>query len=371
MEIDFYDLRRLHGPLAEELQGASGRVISSGRYILDAELSQFEQAFAAYLGSDHCVGVGNGLDALYLALAALGIGPGDRVLVPANAFVAVALAVSRTGAVPVAADACPRSRNLDPGALPTRPDPAIRAVVAVHQYGAIADMAAITDWARRHGLFVVEDAAQAHGAREATRQAGTLGDVGCFSFYPTKNLGALGDGGAVVSRDGNLAERVRRLRNYGAQDRDAPKELGANSRLDEIQAALLRIKLPYLESWNRRRCEIAARYLGGLEGLPLLRLPEARLDGSSAWHLFVICHPRRDALRAALARRGVATAIHYPRAIHQMTPFSGIEVAGGRLPVAESLAATCLSLPMAPYLSDDEVEHVIAATREAAAEIPA
>ena len=369
MKVDFYSVERLHEPLLAALSAAATRVIGSGQYILGTELAEFEQDFSAYCGTGHCIGVGNGLDALYLSLLALDIGAGDKVLVPANVFIAVALAVTRTGATPVLVDVCSHSRNLDLARLEYAMESGVRAILVVHQYGEIADMAAINAFAQTHKLFVVEDASQAHGALLGGRAAGSLGDVGCFSFYPAKNLGALGDGGAVVTSDESLAQRIRRLRNYGMQRKNESVEFGVNSRLDDIQAAFLRVKLPYLDAWNRRRLEIAREYFRELADVPQLGLPAPVFDGSAAWHLFVACHPRRDELRERLASRGVETAIHYPHAIHQTPMFRASVTADARLDIAESLAASCLSLPLAPYLTDAEIEHVICETRAAVYEL--
>jgi len=366
MKVDFYNIERLHEPLVGELNAAASRVIESGQYLLGSELAQFEQSFAAYCGTDHCVGVGNGLDALHLSLLALDIGRGDKVLIPANVFIAVALAVGRTGATPVLVDACAHSRNIDPDHLESALVPGVKAILVVHQYGEMAEMDEINAFARKHELFVVEDASQAHGARVNGRVAGSLGNVGCFSFYPSKNLGALGDGGAVVTSDGSLAQRIRILRNYGMQSKNEPVEAGLNSRLDDLQAACLQVKLPYLDEWNRHRREIAGHYLNQLVETPGLSLPAPHLDGSAAWHLFVVCHPRRDALREQLAFHGIETAIHYPYALHR-TPIScSAETGRSGLVISETLASTCLSLPLAPYLHPAEVEHIASEVRAAA-----
>ncbi|MEM1110319.1 MAG: DegT/DnrJ/EryC1/StrS family aminotransferase [Pseudomonadota bacterium] len=365
MDVPFYSLQRMHASLQGELQNAINGVLASGHFLLGEPLAEFEQAFATFCGTRHCLGVGNGLDSLTLAMLSLDIGPGDTVAVPANVFIAVAIAVARVGATPLLVDVCPDTRNLDVDSLRLALRKDTRAIVVVHQYGTLAEMDAILDLAHAKGLYVVEDASQAHGAMANSRRAGSFGDIACLSFYPSKNLGALGDGGAVLTCNDQLAERVRRLRNYGMNDDRQPLEAGINSRLDDIQAACLRIKLSHLDTWNQRRRQIAATYQSELADLPGLTLPTNHDEAASVWHLFVVCCNKRDALRRTLDERGIGTAVHYPYALHQTAACVGAEISPGGLSVSEALAETCLSLPIAPYLSTDEALQVSRCVREA------
>jgi len=359
--ILFLDLAALHAPLASEMEVAYKRVMSAGHFILGQELEAFENEFAAYCGTRHCIGTGNGLDALTLALIAAGIGPGDEVIVPAQTFIATWLAVSHAGATPVPVDIAPASHNIDPELLEAAITPRTRAIIPVHLFGRPADMAAINATARRHGLFVLEDAAQAHGAGFQGKRAGNLGDAAAFSFYPGKNLGALGDGGAVTTDDDALAERLRGLRNYGSPRKYHHPEIGFNSRLDELQAAFLRVKLPRLEAWNARRQGIAGQYDAVLRGLPLGLPLAADSDSQPVWHQYVITTPQRDLLQAQLAEQGMATMVHYPLPPHRQPAYR--ELAGRSFPVADALAAQCLSLPICPTLPDADVERIGAAIR--------
>jgi dTDP-4-amino-4,6-dideoxygalactose transaminase len=360
VNVPFLDLKALHDPLAAELDAAFARVRARGWFVLGEELSRFEAAFAREVGATEAVGVASGLDALVLALRALDVGPGDEVLVPSHTFIATWLAVSATGATPVPVEPDPHTFQLDPGRLEAARTPRTKVVLPVHLYGHPAPMREIDAFADRHGLAVVEDAAQAHGAALDGRRCGGLGRLAAFSFYPGKNLGALGDGGAVTTSDAALAERLRALRNYGSRTKYVHDEPGFNSRLDELQAALLSVKLPHLEGWNTRRRALARRYLDGLAGLPNLTLPAATPGALPVWHLFVVRHPRRDALRAHLASQGIETLVHYPIAPHASGAYRAL---GHRLPIAEQLAAEVLSLPMGPHVTDDQADHVVAAVR--------
>lgn len=359
--IPFLDLAELHRPLAREMDAAYRRVASSNHFILGPELEGFENEFAAYCGSRHCIGTGNGLDALTLALIGAGIGHGDEVIVPAQTFIATWMAVTHAGATPVPVDIASDSYNIAPGQIEASITPRTRAIIPVHLFGRPADMAAINTVAQRHGLFVLEDAAQAHGAGYQGKRAGNLGDAAAFSFYPGKNLGALGDGGAVTTNDDALAERLRRLRNYGSERKYHHQEVGFNSRLDELQAALLRVKLPHLDTWNTRRDAIATHYDLALHGLPL-GLP---LPGDSAcqpvWHQYVVTTPAREQLQTRLNELGVTTMVHYPLPPHHQPAYR--KLAEHRFPAAEWLAASCLSLPICPTLPPDTVEHIVAAIR--------
>ncbi len=333
-------------------------MLPGGRYLLGPELAAFEQEFAGFVGTRHCVAVGSGLDALGLVVEACGLSAGDQVIVPGNTFVATWLAAHRAGATPVPVDPDPETFNLDPGGIEAAVTPRTRMIVPVHLYGRPAAMDDIRAIAARHGLFVLEDAAQAHGARFRDRRAGALGDAAAWSFYPSKNLGALGDGGAVTTHDDDLAERLRMLRSYGAAEKYRHELSGVNSRLDELQAAVLRVKLEHLDAWNERRCSVAARYLDGLAGTGLV-LPAAPTDAEHVWHLFVVRAPRRDELRASLADAGIETGVHYPLAAHRQPVFAGLGIDPGSLPVSERLQHEVLSLPIGPHLTDEQVDHVV------------
>jgi dTDP-4-amino-4,6-dideoxygalactose transaminase len=364
MAIPFLDLVALHAPLATEMEAAWKRVVRSSHFILGPELEAFEAEFAAYCGCSHCVGTGNGLDALTLTLIAAGVGEGDEVIVPAQTFIATWLAVSHAGATPVPVDIDAASYNIDPTLIDAAITPRTRAIIPVHLYGRPADMSAINAIARRHGLFVLEDAAQAHGALHHGRRVGGLADAAAFSFYPGKNLGALGDGGAITTNDAALAERLRRLRNYGSARKYHHEEIGFNSRLDELQAALLRVKLPHLEGWNARRAAIAAQYGHSLAASGLdLPLP-ADAENESVWHQYVVVTKNRDRLQATLQARDIATMVHYPVPPHLQSAYA--ETHGTRtLGVAEHQATNCLSLPICPTLSAAAVASVCAAIDQA------
>jgi dTDP-3-amino-3,4,6-trideoxy-alpha-D-glucose transaminase len=342
-----------------ELDAAFARVLESGRWVLGEEVSAFEREFADYCGTRHAVGVASGLDALQLTLRALGIGPGDQVLVPGYTAVATWMAVTLTGAEPVGVDVDLQTFTLDPALLEAARTPRTRAVVPVHLCGRPADLTAIAAWSAEHGIALVEDACQAHGARFEGRRVGGFGAAAAFSFYPTKNLGAIGDGGAVTTDDDALADKLRLLRMYGWRERGDSEIKGDNSRLDELQAAFLRARLQRLERDNARRREIAACYLAGLERVPGLVLPTPA-EGH-VWHLFVVRHPRRSELRAALAERAIGTLIHYEVPPHRTRAFAA---SAPSLPVTERLAPEILSLPLHPQLDDDAVAAVIDAVRE-------
>jgi dTDP-4-amino-4,6-dideoxygalactose transaminase len=357
------DLAREYAELRAEIDAAMERVLRRGWFVLGAEGEAFEAEWAAYCGTAHAVGVGNGTDAIQLVLRAAGIGPGDEVIVPALTAAFTALAVSMAGATPVFADVDARRHTLDPAALEAAITPRTAAVIAVHLYGCPADMAAILPIARRHGLLVIEDAAQAHGARVGGVRAGGLGDVAAFSFYPSKNLGAYGDGGAVVTGNEALAHRARALRHGGQQRTYEHVALGTNSRLDEIQAAILRAKLPHLDAWNERRRALAACYDAGLAGQRDLALPAAPGGVEHVYHLYVVRSPRRDSLRAFLAEHGIAAAIHYPCPVHLQPAYEALGYRVGACPNAEAAAREVLSLPLFPQLSDGEAARVVDAVR--------
>ncbi len=361
MKIPFLDLQAAYLELQEELDAACRRVLSSGWYILGQEVEAFEGEFAAYCGARHCIGVSNGLDALELILRGYGIGAGDEVIVPANTFIATWLAVSRAGAVPVPVEPDERTHTIQAEQVAAAISPRTRAVMPVHLYGQPAEMQPICELARTHGLKVIEDAAQAHGARYRGKRCGSLGDAAGFSFYPGKNLGALGDAGAVVTDDADLAERVRRLRSYGSAVKYRHETVGFNARLDALQAAMLRVKLSRLEDWNQRRRQLAIRYREALPPSSSLVLPHAGEGVEHVWHLFVIRHPRRDDLQRHLSAAGVETLIHYPIPPHCSGAYADRGFKSGDFPVTERVSSTALSLPMGPHLTFAMQERVVEA----------
>ncbi len=362
--IPFGDLKRQHEALRPELEEAISRVVTSGWFILGPETRAFEEEFAVYCGAQYCVGVGNGTEAIYLALTALGVGPGDEVICVANAAVYEVLTILQTGATPVCVDVNPQTHNLDPATLAAAITPRTKAIVPVHLYGLPADLPAIMAIAAQHGIPIIEDCAQAHGARIGDQAVGGIGLMSCFSFYPTKNLGALGDGGAVVTSDPHLAEKLRRLRQYGWERKYYSTENnGINSRLDEIQSAVLRVKLRHLPAWNKRRQQIAGMYEDLLTGTSL-SLPYVPQGSEHVYHLYVVSHPERNALQARLREQGVGSEVHYPLPAHLQPIYKHI-AAPGSLPVTERLAAQVLSLPNFPELTDEEVQIVAHTVREA------
>lgn len=346
--IPFLELKPAYLELKAELDTAYQRVMDSGWYLLGAETEAFEAEFAAYVGSRHCVTVGTGLDAIRIALEAHGIGPGDEVLVPAHTFIATWLAVLQCGATAVGVDVRGDTANLDTTLLEAALTPRTKAIVPVHLYGQAADIDPIRAFAAEHRLIVIEDAAQAHGARYRGRNCGTLGHAAAFSFYPGKNLGAFSDGGAITTDDDSIARKARMLRNYGSEKRYHHDLPGTNSRLDELQAAFLRVKLRHLDAWNARRADLAAAYLALLTpDAPELVLPHVPAWADPVWHLFVIRHPARDRLQEHLSAAGVQTIIHYPVAPHLTPVFGGHP---GSFPVAEQICAQALSLPLGPQM---------------------
>jgi dTDP-4-amino-4,6-dideoxygalactose transaminase len=351
--IHFLDVAAGYRELRDELDAAYRRVIDTGQFVLGRETAAFEAEFAKYCSVAHCVSVGNGLDALSLALRAYDVGPGDEVIVPAFTFIATWLAVTHVGATPVPVETDTVTYTLDADRLAVAITPRTKAIMPVHLYGQPADMAAIRALAEEHGLWVIEDAAQAHGAAYHWRRAGGLGDCGCFSFYPAKNLGCFGDGGAVTTNDAAFADRLRLLRNYGAERKYEHEIPGVNSRLDEMQAAFLRVKLRYLDEWNARRRRLASVYRNALAECQDLTLPAVRAGTEHAWHLFVVRHPRRDDLVRHLAANGVGAQVHYPVPPHRSGAYATWFDAG--LPIAERLSAEVLSLPMGPQLTVAEV----------------
>ena len=359
MIVNFLDLKAAYLELQPEIDAAIKRVLDSGWYILGAEVEAFEQDYAAYCEAKHCVGVANGLDALHLALLALGVGAGDEVIVPSNTYIATWLAVSQCSATPVPVEPDAGTYNIDPARLEAAITPRTKAILPVHLYGQPADMDPILAIARKRGLKVLEDGAQAHGARYKGKHVGAHGDVVAWSFYPGKNLGALGDGGAVTTNDSELADRIRVLRNYGSRVKYVNEVQGYNSRLDPIQAAVLRVKLKYLDAWNARRAALAQRYLIGLADNGLI-LPHVPQWAEPAWHLLVVRHPQRDALKQRLTEAGIGSLIHYPIPPHMQQAHAGLGFTDNAFPVASQMADEVLSLPIGPHLGSDKVQYVIA-----------
>jgi dTDP-4-amino-4,6-dideoxygalactose transaminase len=357
MNIPLVDLAADYLLAKEEIDEAVSRVLAGGWYILGREVAAFEEEFAAYCGVAHAVGVASGTDAVLLALRALDIGPGDEVITVAHTAVATVAAVALAGARPVLVDVDPADGTMDPAKVEALVTPRTRAILPVHLYGQPAALAPLLDIAGRHSLFLVEDCAQAHGARYRGRPVGGWGHIASFSFYPTKNLGALGDGGAVVTDDPTLAERLRLLRQYGWRERYVSEIAGYNSRLDELQAAVLRVKLRYLDNWNERRRGLAARYDELLARAPLVR-PVVRPESEPVYHLYVVQCAERERLRRYLAAEGIGSAVHYPVPVHRQPAYYHLGYGAGALPVSERLANQVLSLPLYPALSAAAVERV-------------
>jgi dTDP-4-amino-4,6-dideoxygalactose transaminase len=363
MKIPFLDLRAAYLEVKSEIDASIARVLDSGWYILSTEVEAFEEEWAAYCEASYAVGVGNGLDALTLALRALEIGAGDEVIVPSNTYIATWLAVSAVGATPVPVEPDPATYNIDPSRIGAAITPATRALLPVHLYGLPADLDPILSLARQHNLAVVEDAAQAHGARYKGKRIGAHGDVVCWSFYPGKNLGALGDGGAVTTNDAAIADRIRVLRNYGSRVKYKNEVRGWNSRLDPVQAAVLRVKLNVLDDWNARRKRLARMYLEGLD-TDSLTLPFLPDYADSAWHLFVVRNAERENLQRHLSEAGIGTMIHYPIPPHRQEAYAELGTKPGAFPIAEAMANKVLSLPIGPHLTTEFQSEVISALNE-------
>ena len=361
--IPLVDLAAQYRDLRDEILPVVESVMRSGDFILGAEVALFEEEFARYCGVAHAVGVANGTEALHLAVRALGLGPGDEVITAANTFIATALAVSYTGATPVFVDVRPEDFNLDPSWLESAITAHTKAIIPVHLYGQPADMEAILAVARQHHLYVIEDACQAHGAALGANKAGSWGDAGCFSFYPGKNLGAYGDGGAVVTNNADLAEKIRLLRNIGQQKKYLHTQVGYNSRLDTLQAAVLRVKLRHLDDWNARRRAAALQYHERLAGLEVI-LPAEKPGAKHVRHLYVIQHQRRDPLQEFLKAQGIACGIHYPVPLPQQQPYRGIRTVPQNVPVTSALAQNIISLPLYPEISEEQIDRVVRALKQ-------
>ncbi|MET4075367.1 DegT/DnrJ/EryC1/StrS family aminotransferase [Hymenobacter sp. UYCo722] len=363
MKVPFLSFEPQHAPLREAMMAAFARVYDSHWYVLGQEVEQFEQEYAAFNQVAHVVGVANGLDALVLALRALRIGPGDEVIVPSNTYIATWLAVTQVGATPVPIEPDPATSNLDPTRIEAAITTRTRAIVPVHLYGQACRMTEIMAIASQNGLYVLEDNAQAQGATFAGQLTGSFGQVSGTSFYPGKNLGAFGDAGAITTNDARLAHAVRVLRNYGSQQKYYNEVVGYNSRLDELQAALLRVKLPQLPEWTRQRRQVAAWYDQHLAGIADLRLPIVADGATHVYHLYVVHTPQRAALQQHLTAQGIGTLIHYPVPPHRQQAYQSLNLPAGAYPIAEKLAATCLSLPMWPGMDETHVAAVADAIR--------
>ncbi|MFC6224895.1 DegT/DnrJ/EryC1/StrS family aminotransferase [Hymenobacter artigasi] len=358
MNIPFLSFEPQHAPLRDAMTAAFSRVYDSYWYVLGEEVKQFEREYAAFNQVAHTVGVANGLDALVLALRVLGVGPGDEVIVPSNTYIATWLAVTQVGATPVPVEPDPATSNLDPARIAAALTPRTRAIMPVHLYGQACRMTEIMALATQHNLYVVEDNAQSQGAAFAGGLTGSFGHLNGTSFYPGKNLGALGDAGAVTTNDAALAHKVQVLRNYGSQQKYYNEVVGYNSRLDELQGALLRVKLPHLPEWTRQRQQVAAWYDQHLAGIPNLHLPAVAEGATHVYHLYVVHTPQRAALQQHLTAQGIGSLIHYPVPPHLQQAYQALGFAPGSFPIAEELANTCLSLPMWPGMTEAHVAAV-------------
>ena len=363
--IPFLDLKAPYRELKQELDEAIARVVGSGWFIGGVEVDQFEAEYASYCGAKYAIGVANGLDALNLALRAMDVGPGDQVIVPSNTYIATWLAVSQCGATPVPVEPGARTYNIDPALIEAAITPRTKVILPVHLYGQPADMDPILAIARKHGLRVLEDGAQAHGASYKGQRLGAHGDAVTWSFYPGKNLGAMGDGGAVTTNDPQIADRIRVLRNYGSRVKYVNELQGYNSRLDPLQAAILRVKLAKLDEWNARRMVVALHYQHGLAncGLTLPHVPDW---AEPVWHLYVVQHFQRDAFQQGLTTAGVGSLIHYPIPPHLQQAYAAVGWRAGTFPLAERMADQVLSLPIGPAMGAAEIAEVVRAVAEAA-----
>ncbi len=360
--IPFLDLREAYWELKPEIDEAISRILNSGTYILGFEVEEFEAEWAAYCEVDYAIGVGNGLDALTLALRALDIGPGDEVIVPSNTYIATWLAVSSVGAKPVPVEPDSQTYNIDPTKIETAITSRTRAILPVHLYGQPVDLDPVIDIAHHYKLYVIEDAAQAHGALYKGRKIGGHGDIVCWSFYPSKNLGALGDAGAITTNNSKLAKRVALLRNYGSKEKYINNEPGVNSRMDPIQAAILRVKLGVLEAWTDRRHKVAAIYSECLKDVGLI-LPYKQSYSEVVWHLYVVRTPVRKMLQDRLAEAGIETLIHYPIPPHRQNAYAALGIESEELPITNELAAQILSLPIGPHLDEVHAKKVASMIR--------
>jgi len=361
LKVPFQDFRAPYLELKEEFDAAYHRFMESGWFVLGGETTAFEEEYASYCDAAHCVGVANGLDALHLALLAMDIGEGDEVIVPSNTYIATWLAVTHAGATPIPVEPDLETYNIDPNLVEQAITTRTKAILAVNLYGQPCDYEPLLKLARKHHLKLAIDNAQSHGACYNGKRVGGLGDIECHSFYPSKNLGAYGEAGAITTSDADLADRVRVLRNYGSRIRYNNEMPGYNSRIDELQAAFLRVKLRRLDEWNARRAKIASTYFAGLAGIPDLTLPHVPAYSSPVWHLFVVRHPNRDELQQHLTGAGIQTIIHYPIPPHLSGAYQESSYKAGSFPIAEQAANEVLSLPIGPHLTDDQVAYIIQA----------
>lgn len=362
MQIPFLDVGAAYRELKPAIDNAIARVLESGWYILGPEVEAFESEYANYCEAEYAIGVANGLDALHLALLAMGVGPGDEVIVPSNTYIATWLAVSQCGATPVPVEPVEATYNIDPARIEKAITPRTKVILPVHLYGQPADLDPILEIARKYDLRVLEDGAQAHGARYKGRRIGAHGDAVAWSFYPGKNLGAMGDGGAVTTSDAQLADRIRVLRNYGSRVKYVNEVRGFNSRLDPLQAAILRVKLDHLDDWNARRSKIAACYQQELAKCELT-LPFVPDWAEPVWHLYVVQHPQREDFIKRMSDSGIGTLIHYPIPPHLQLAYAEATYHKGQFPLAEKNANRCLSLPLGPQLTKRDIAHVIKSVR--------
>ena len=356
MEVPFLRLDQTYFDARNEIDGAIGRVLNSGNYVLGSEVEEFEREYGSFCASSHCVGVGSGLDAIELSLRAVGVSPGDEVIVPANTYIATWLAISRCGAIPVPVEPNDETFNIEAEGIEAAITSRTTAIVVVHLYGQPVHLRPIMELGKKYGLKVVEDAAQAHATEYEGHRVGSHGDAVAWSFYPSKNLGAFGDAGAVTTNNPEIADRVRVLRNYGSRAKYYNETKGLNSRLDPIQAAVLRVKLKYLDSWNMRRHLIADQYIEAIQGFSQIKLPSTPPWGRSSWHLFVVRFKNRDRVQDELKRRGIETIIHYPVTPHRQLAYK--DFSSRSFPISERMSSEVLSLPMRPNLSEDEARFV-------------
>jgi dTDP-4-amino-4,6-dideoxygalactose transaminase len=366
MRVPFLNLKAQHDQIVPELRRALDSVFSESSFILGPEVERFEQSFAAYIGARHCIGLNSGTSALHLALLACGIGPGDEVITTPHTWISTCWAISYVGAKPVFADIDPTTYTLDPIAAEKAVTPRTRAILPVHLYGQSSDMKALVDLARKFNLSLIEDAAQAHGAMFAGQRVGTFGRAGCFSFYPGKNLGACGEGGAVITDDAGIAQRIRQLRDHAQESRHHHVEIGFNMRMEGLQGAILNVKLSHLDDWTRARAKHADHYSQLLADVPGLELPRVCRPRSHVWHLYVVLVPpgTRDGIRESLLSHGIATGVHYPTPVHLQPAYSHLSHRRGDFPVSEDVMSRCLSLPMYPELESEQVSHTASVLRE-------
>ncbi len=361
--VPFMDLKAQFAGVRDEVLPALAEAAESAAFILGPRVAEFEEAFAAYAGAKHCVALNSGTSALHLALLTAGVGPGDEVIAVPMTFIATSWAISYCGATPVYVDVDPVTFTMDPAQVEARITPRTKAILPVHLYGQSADLEPLLEIGRRHGIPVIEDAAQAHGATYRGRPVGAIGQSGCFSFYPGKNLGAFGEGGAVVTDDAARAARMRALRDHAQETRYVHTEIGFNYRMDGLQGAVLKIKLAHLPAWTRRRVELAERYDRLLADLPIDR-PTAAADRGHVWHLYVVRHPDRDRVRAELADRNVQTGLHYPTPLHLQQAYAHLGYKAGAFPVSERVGRECLTLPLFPEMTDAQQDAVVDALAE-------